>query len=82
MYRDCHVKRDETNALFCVGLMPITDGGIAPENLAPMIAESGTMSVGYWMYSLKDLRNEFTAGVDYFSEIEKGNNQLTDKIKN
>ncbi len=82
MYRDCHVKRDETNALFCVGLMPITDGGIAPENLALMIAESGTMGVGYWMYSLKDLRNEFTAGVDYFSEIEKGNNQLTDKIKN
>lgn len=82
MYRDCHVKRDKTNALFCVGLMPLTDGGIAPENLASLIAESGTMSVGYWMYSLKDLRNEFASGVDYFAEIEKGNNRLTDRIKN
>ncbi len=82
MYRDCHVKRDETNALFCTGLMPLTDGGIAPENLAPMISEGGTMSVGYWIYSLSGLRDEFTAGVDYFAELEKGNNRLTDRIKN
>lgn len=81
MYRDCHVKRDKTNALFCVGLMPKSDDGIAVDKLAPMIAESGTMSVGYWMYSLNILRDEFAAGVDYFAEIEKGNNQLTDKMK-
>lgn len=76
------MRTDGANTLIATGLYPREDGShISVNDFAGKVAEAGSFEVGYWIYEIAYLENDFTLNNgesyrDYYPALTEGNELL------